>query len=347
MLRSFSCQSAACRAVLLLTTATVPCGLARGESAEEFYRGKSINLVIGYPPAGANDVYARMVAHHIGKHIPGNPTIVPRNVPGAGSLLAASRIFNIEPKDGTTLGLLVPTLPLDEKLGNPAANYRAAGFAWIGRMAPAPNVTFIMNTSAVKTIEDAFDKVAILGATGKSATNSIYPTVLNNVLGTKFRIVNGYEGSAAVMLAMERGEVEGHSSTYDSLKAVHPDWIAGKRVNIVVQYMLHRHPELTGVPTSIDLAKTDEQRAILSAVSSASEIGKFVLTTPGVPADRVTALRRAFDAMVKDPDFIAEAQKLRVELLPLPGEDLQRIVESVQNLTPELTQQIKAMYPIN
>jgi tripartite-type tricarboxylate transporter receptor subunit TctC len=347
MIRSSRCWSAACRFVLLFTAAVLPPALAQAQPAEDFYRGKSINLVIGYPPAGANDVYARMVAHHLGKHIPGNPSIVPRNVPGAGSLLAASRIFNIEPKDGTTLGLLVPTLPLDEKLGNPAANYRAAGFNWIGRMAPAPNVTFIMNTSAVKTIDDAFDKVAILGATGKSATNSIYPTVLNNVLGTKFKIVNGYEGSAAVMLAMERGEVEGHSSTYDSLKAVHPDWIAGKRVNVVVQYMLRRHPDLAQVPTSIDLAKTDEQRAILTAVSSASEIGKFVLTTPGAPADRVTALRRAFDAMVKDPDFIDEAQKLRVELLPLPGEELQRIVESVQNLTPELTQKIKAMYPIN
>src|SRR4051794_2850086 len=177
---------------------------APAQSVADFYRGKPVNLVIGYPPAGANDVYARLAARHIGKHIPGTPNVVPRNMPGAGSLLAASHIFNIAPKDGTTLGLLVPTLPIDEKLESAAAKYRAAGFNWVGRMAPAPNVTFIMATSAVKTIDDAFGKVAVLGATGRSATNSIYPTVLNNVLGTKFKVVNGYEGTAAVMIAMER-----------------------------------------------------------------------------------------------------------------------------------------------
>jgi tripartite-type tricarboxylate transporter receptor subunit TctC len=311
-------------AALLLT----PCAIAQAQPVESFYRGKTVNLIIGYPPAGANDVYARLVARHLGRHIPGNPAIVPRNLPGAGSLLAASRIFNTEPKDGTTLGLLVPTIPLDEKLDN-----------------PAPNVTFIMATSAVKTIGDAFDKVAVLGATGRSATNSIYPTVLNNVLGTKFKIVNGYEGSAAAMIAMERGEVEGHSSTYDSVKAVHPDWITDKRVNIVVQYSLRRHPELADVPTTVELARNEEQRGILTAVASAAEIGKFILSTPGVPTDRVTALRRAFDAMVKDDEFIAEAQKLRIELLPLAGEELQQIVRSVQDLSPDLTQKIKAMYP--
>jgi tripartite-type tricarboxylate transporter receptor subunit TctC len=341
-----------CRDVVAVTTSLIivvvaTSALAQEPSVAAFYRGKSINLVIGYPPAGANDIYARLVARHMSKHIPGNPSIVPRNVPGAGSLTAASRIFNIEPKDGTTLGLLVPTIALDERLGNPAAKFRATEFSWVGRLAPAPNVTFILNSSAVKTIGDAFEKVAVLGATGRSATNSIYPTVLNNVLGTKFKIVNGYEGSAAAMIAMERGEVEGHSATFDTLKSVHSDWIADRRVNIVVQYMLRRYPGLADVPTSVELARTDEQRAILSAVSSASEIGKYILTTPGVPTERVIALRRAFDAMVQDPDFISEAQHLRIEMLPLRGEDLQRIVETVQSLSPELTLRIKAMYPIN
>jgi tripartite-type tricarboxylate transporter receptor subunit TctC len=335
------------RALLCSMLALMGQGGAQAQSVEAFYRGKSVNLIIGYPPAGANDVYARIVARHLGQYIPGHPSIVARNTPGAGSLIAASRIFNIEPQDGTTLGLLVPTIHLDEKLGNPAAKYQAVGFNWIGRLAPALNITFINSTSAVKTIEDAFTKVAVLGATGKSATNSIYPTVLNNVLGTKFKVVNGYEGSAAAMIAMERGEVEGHSSTYDSLKAVHPDWIAEKKVNIVVQYMLHRHPDLSDVPTSLEVAKTDAQRAILSAISSASEIGKFILTTPGVPADRVAALRRAFDAMVNDPDFIADARQIGLEMLPLPGEELQQIVGRVQELSPELTEKVKAIYSIN
>jgi tripartite-type tricarboxylate transporter receptor subunit TctC len=332
-------------ASVIAATATATPSAA--QPVADFYRGKTVSMVIGYPPAGANDVYARLLARHIGKHIPGNPSVVPRNMPGAGSILAANYIFNVAPKDGTTIGLLVPTLPLEEKLGASAAKYKAAGFHWIGRMAPAPNITFIMATAPVKTIKDAFDKVAILGATGRGATNAIYPTVLNNVIGTRFRVVTGYEGSAAVMLAMERGEVEGHSATYDTLKTVHEDWLRNRKVNVVVQYSLQRHPELPDVPTSAELARTPEEAQILRAVSSASEIGKFALTTPDTPADRVAALRRAFDATVKDPDFVAEAQKLRIELGPLPGEDLQKIVEEVQAMPPAIVEKVKAMYPLN
>lgn len=320
---------------------------ALAQSVESFYRGKTVTMVIGYPPAGANDVYARMAARHIGKHIPGTPSVVPRNMPGAGSLIAANHIFNVAPRDGTVMGLLVPTLPLEEVLGATAVKFKSAGFHWIGRMAGAPNITFINASAPVKSIADAFDKAAILGATGRSATNAIYPTVLNNVLGTKFKVVTGYEGSAAAMLAMERGEVEGHSATYDTLKTVHADWLTQKRVNVIVQYSLHRHPELKGVPTTVELARNPEQAQILRAVSSASEIGKFVLTTPETPADRVQALRRAFDAMVQDPEFIADAAKLRVELGPLPGTELQQIVADVANMPADIVAKVKAIYPLN
>jgi tripartite-type tricarboxylate transporter receptor subunit TctC len=320
---------------------------ASAQSVADFYRGKTISMVIGYPPAGANDAYARLAARHIGKHIPGNPNVVPRNMPGAGSLIAANHIFNVAPKDGTVLGLMVPTLPLEEALGVPQVKFKSAGFYWVGRMAPAPNITFINATAAVKTINDAFENTAILGATGRSATNAIYPTVLNNVLGTKFKLVTGYEGTAAAMLAMERGEVEGHSSTYDALKAVREDWLTQKKVNVVVQYSLTRHPELKDVPTTVELARNPEQAQILRAVSSASEIGKFVLTTPDTPADRVLALRQAFDAMVKDPEFIADAQKLKVELGPLPGTELQKIVAEVAGMAPDVVAKVKAIYPLN
>jgi len=320
---------------------------AHAQSVEQFYQGKTITIIIGYPPAGANDVYARLVAHHLGRHLPGNPSIVARNMPGAGSLLAANHIFNVAPRDGTILGVLVPTVPLEETLGSAAAKYKASGFNWIGRLATAPNITFIMATSPVKTIADAFTKVAVLSATGRGATNAIYPTVLNNVLGTKFKIVTGYEGSAAAMLAMERGEADGHSSTYDGLMNQHQDWVKTKRVNIVVQYLLKRHRDLPDVPTSAELARTPEQARILRAVSSASEIGKFLLTTPSTPPDRVAALRRAFDAMVKDPDYLAEAERLRIELDPTPGIELQKIVEEVQSLPADVVEKIKPMYPLN
>jgi tripartite-type tricarboxylate transporter receptor subunit TctC len=331
-------------ALVIFVVAPISVG---AQSVESFYQGKTINFIIGYPTAGAPDVYARLVVRHLGKYIPGNPTVIARNMPGAGSILAANHIYNVAPRDGTILGLTAPTLPLEEALGSTASKYKAAGFHWIGRMATNPNITFIMNTSQVKTIADAFDKVAILGATGRSSTNAVYPTVLNNVLGTKFKIVTGYEGTAAAMLAMERGEVEGHSATYDGLKTQHPDWLTTKRVNVVVQYLLKRHPDLPDVPTSVEVARTPEQAMILRVISSASEIGKFVFTTPEVPADRVAALRLAFDAMVKDSDFLAEATKLRVEIDPLPGIELQKIVEEVQNMPPDIVEKVRPIYPLN
>jgi tripartite-type tricarboxylate transporter receptor subunit TctC len=320
---------------------------AFAQSVEEFYRGKTINFVIGYPTAGAPDIYARLVARHMARHIPGNPNIIARNMPGAGSLIAANHIFNSAPKDGTSFALTSPTMPLEEMLGVPQVKFRASQFNWIGRLATNPNITFIANTSPVKNIKDAFDKVAILGATARSSTNAIYPFVLNNVLGTKFRVVTGYEGTAAVMLAIERGEVEGLSSTYDGLKAQREEWLKTKKVNIVVQYLLRRHPELPDVPTSVEVASTPEQAMILRTVSSGSEIGKFVFTTPEVPADRVVALRRAFDATVKDPDFLAEANKLRIEIDPLSGAELQKIVIETQSIPADLIERVKAIYPLN
>jgi len=320
---------------------------AYAQSVEEFYRGKTINFVIGYPTAGPPDIYARLVTRHMGKYIPGNPNMIARNMPGAGSLIAANHVFNVAPKDGTTFALTSPTIPLEETLGVPQAKFRASEFNWIGRLATNPNITFVANTSPVKNIKDAFDKVAILGATARSSTNAIYPFVLNNVLGTKFKVVTGYEGTAAVMLAIERGEVEGLSATYDGLKAQREEWIKTKKVNIIVQYLLRRHPELPDVPTSVELASTPEQATILRTVSSASEIGKFVFTTPDAPADRVAALRKAFDAMVKDPEFLAEAIKLRVEVDPLTGVELQRIVRETQGISADVVEKVKAIYPLN
>ncbi len=340
-LRGMRLLGSACALALLYS---VP---ASAQSVENFYRGKTINFVIGYATAGAPDVYARLVARHMGKYIPGNPAIIARNMPGAGSILAANYLFNAAPKDGTVLGVTSPTIPLEETLGAPASKYKASQFNWIGRLATNPNVTFVMNTSPVKTIEDAFKKVAILGATGRSSTNAVFPTVLNNVLGTKFKIVTGYEGTAAVMLAMERGEIEGNSATYDGLKTQHDDWLKTKRVNIIVQYLLKRHHDLPDVPTSAEVARTPEQAMILRTVSSASEIGKFILTTPEVPPQRVAALRKAFDDVVKDPDFLSEANRLRIEIDPLTGVELQKIVHEVQSIPPDVIEKVKAIYPLN
>ena len=228
---------------------------AQAQSIEEFYRGKQLNMIIGYPPGGSNDIYARAVARHIGRHIPGNPTVIPRNMPGGGSLVAANHVFNVAPKDGTTLALIAPTIPLEERLGVANVKLKTAEFNWIGRVAPSVNMTFVMATVPVKTIQDTFKREVLLGASARSSTVAIYPAVLANVIGAKFKLVMGYPSSTASMLAMERGEVEGHSTSLEVVRATHPEWLPEKKITPLVQYALKRHPELPDVPMSWELGR--------------------------------------------------------------------------------------------
>lgn len=320
---------------------------APAQTVEEFYRGKTVTMIIGYPAAGANDRYARTIARHIGKYLPGNPNVISRNMPGGGSVIAGNHIFNVAPRDGTVIGLLAATTPLEEALGAQGVKFRSAEFTWVGRMASSINVTIMNATARVKTIKDAFVHEAILGGTGRSATPTVYPSVLNNVLGMKFKVVMGYEGSLAAMLAMERGEVEGHSTSWDGVKAAREDWIRDKKINVIVQYGLRSHPELPGVPLSIDLGRTPEEVQVLRVVANATEVGKMVLAPPGLPADRVEALRRAFDATIRDPDYIAEMHKQRLEIIPLNGREMHKLVAEVGAVPPQILQQVKAIYPLN
>jgi hypothetical protein len=199
----------------------------------------------------------------------------------------------------------------------------------------------------VKTIKDAFEQQVVLGAAGRSSTVSIYPAVLANVTGVKFKLVMGYASSTEALLAMERGEVEGHSTSMEIVRALHPDWLSEKKINILVQFALKRHAELPDVPMSWELARNDEDKQILRIVASATEVGKMIMAPPGIPADRVTALRRAFDATMRDPAFIAELKASRVELGPMPGEELQKLVEEVGQVPPEILEKVRAIYPLN
>ncbi|MPZ37950.1 MAG: hypothetical protein GEU95_07775 [Rhizobiales bacterium] len=320
---------------------------AQSQSIEEFYRGKQLSMIIGYPTGGSNDIYARTVARHIGKHIPGKPTVIPRNMPGGGSLVAANHVFNVAPKDGTTLSLIAPTIPLEERLGVPNVKLKTAEFNWIGRVAPSVNMTFVMATVPVKTIQDTFKREILLGASARSSTVAIYPAVLSNVIGAKFKLVMGYRSSTASMLAMERGEVEGHSTSLEVVRATHPEWLPEKKITPLVQYALKRHPELPEVPMSWELAQSDADRQILRIVASATEVGKMILSTPDTPADRIQALRRAFDATMQDAAFQAELKAQRVELRPLPGEELQKLVLELGSVSPAIVDKVKAIYPLN
>jgi tripartite-type tricarboxylate transporter receptor subunit TctC len=344
MVQTRSCGYAALAASIVVFV--LP-GAAQAQSAEEFYRGKQLSMIIGYPTGGSNDIYARAVARHIGKHIPGKPTVVPRNMPGGGSLIAANHVFNVAPKDGTTLSLIASTIPLEERLGAPNVRLKVTEFNWIGRVAPSINMTFVRSDVPVKSIQDTFKREVILGASARTSTVAIYPMVLANVIGAKFKMVMGYKGSSTAMLAMERGEVEGHSTSMEIVRSLHPDWIKDKKITVLVQYALKRHPELPNVPTSWELGRNDEERQILRIVANATEVGKLILSTPGTPADRVQALRRAFDATVKDPDFLAELKAARVDVGPMTGEELQQLVAEVANVSPAIIDKVKAIYPLN
>ncbi len=317
---------------------------AAAQTPEEFYKGKSIDLVIGYPPGGSNDTWGRILARHLGRHVPGKPNIVPKNMPGAGSFLAVNQVFNISPKDGSVIAIGAPTMPLDEKLGSQGVRFKTAELNWIGRIDSLINMVFMWKTSPVKTFADAQKIESTLSGTGAGSTVSIYPTVMNNVFATRFKLIMGYRGSNEAMLAVERGEVEGHSTSWTALKVAHPDWIRDKNVAILVQFSLKRHAELPDVPTAVDLARNDEERAILAAIMNAAEVGTAFFTTPGVPADRLTALRRAFDATMTDPDFLADAQKTKLGVSPLTGEELQKLVVEVSNLSPALLEKVRAAY---
>jgi tripartite-type tricarboxylate transporter receptor subunit TctC len=319
---------------------------AMAQTPEQFYAGKTIDFVIGYPPGGSNDVLGRLVARHLGKHVPGHPTVVPKNQPGAGSFLAVNQIFNVYPKDGTVIGIGAPTMPLDEKLGTQGVRFKTAELNWIGRLDSLINIVFMWKTSPVKTFADAQKIESTLSGTGVGSTVSIYPTVMNNVFGTKFKLVMGYKGSNEAMLAVERGEVEGHSTSWTALKVAHPDWIRDKSVSLLVQFSLTRHADLPDLPTAVDLARNEEERQVLSAIMNAAEVGTAFFTTPAVPADRVSALRRAFDATMRDPELLAEAQKIKVGVSPMAGEALQKRVVEVSDLSPALLEKVRAAYTI-
>ncbi len=309
-----------------------------------FYKGKTIEMIVGYAAGSSNDIAARALARNIGKHLPGNPTVITRNMPGGGSFVAANYVYNIAPKDGTTLGLMAPTLPIDEKLGTTGVKYASAKFNWLGRETTSVGATITMATSKIKTIADAMTNVVTLAATGAGSTTAIYPNVLNNLVGTKFKLVMGYVGSNEALLALERGEAEAHSTAWEQVTSQHPDWLRDKKINVLVQYALAKHPDLPDVPLATDLVKNDDDRRIMRAVVAAADVGKSVLTTPGVPADRVAALRAAFDATINDPDFISDFNASRIAIIPMGGAELQKVVEELGDLPPDLVDKVRKVY---
>jgi len=308
---------------------------AQAQSVAEFYRGKSIELLIGYSGGGGYDVYARLLARHISKHIPGNPTVVPRNMPGAGSLVLANWLYNVAPKDGTAFGAIGRGTPFDPMLGIEAAKFDPTKFLWLGSMNNEVSVCVSWHTSGVTKYEELLQRELVVGGTGPSADTDQFPRVMNAVLGTKFRIVSGYPGGNDISLAMERGEVGGRCGwSWSSVVSTRMDWFKTKKIHVLMQLALEKHEDLPDVPLVVDLAKTDEQRQILRLIFARQALGRPFLGPPGVPQDRAAALQTAFMATMKDKAFLAEAAKADLEITPLNGAAVQKIIEEAARTSP-------------
>jgi len=327
---------------LLIGLCAVSISPAAADPVEDFYRGKRINLVIGYGVGGGYDLYARLLARFMSEHIPGKPTIVPQNMPGAGSRGAANWLYNVAPKDGTVLATLGQATPTDQALGQPGIQFDARRFNWIGNMVVVNNVMFVWAASGVRTIEDAKQKQLSIGATGAASPSVLYPQVSNNLLGTKFKIVSGYPGGGDISIAIERREVDGRGSdSWASMKANHPNWLSERKINILFQVGPKREADLPDTPLWSELEDNAEERQVLEVLSGDVAVGRPILTAPDVPAERVQALRQAFDATVKDPRFIAAAEQQRMYLNPMTGEELQQIVGKILSPSPAVIAKIK------
>jgi tripartite-type tricarboxylate transporter receptor subunit TctC len=316
----------------------------------DFYKGKQIRFIIRSSVGGTYDLYARLLGRHMSRHIPGNPAILPMNMGGGGGIKAANYVADIAPRDGTILSIVSQGLAVDQGLGlNPSFQADLRTFNWVGNLSSAGQVVVAWHTSPVKTLDDSMKREIVIGTTGAGSVAVQIGAVLVNVVGAKFKLIVGYGDAHDVNLAMERGEVEGRSSSpWPSYLAATPHYVLDKLITPLVQVGLEKEPELPHVPLLRDLAKTPQEHQILDFMSTAVAIGRPVATTPGVPADRLAALRKAFDTTLADPAFIADAEKQRLEIRAMNGGQLADLVKSVIETPVDVREKVKlAMQPKN
>jgi tripartite-type tricarboxylate transporter receptor subunit TctC len=314
---------------------------AQADPVADFYRGKTINVLIGVGAGGEYDLQARLVARHIGRHIPGNPAVVAQNMTGAGGLRMINFLYNVAPRDGTMIGMIANAFPALQAVGHSGVQFDAGRMNWLGTIAPVVETMAIWHAAGVSSIEDARKREISIGATARGAISYFYPALMNELLGTKFKIVTGYPGGNNINLAMERGEVEGRNNTWSSWKATRPAWLAEKKLVIIAQ----AGPRATDLdaPSLEDAARTPADRQLMELVLSGARFGRPLATNAEVPAVRVAALRAAFAATMRDPQFLAEAKQLNFEVDPVLGEPMQRIVEQVLATPKEIAARAKVL----
>ena len=318
---------------------------AAADPVEDFYKGKNLEMVVPTSPGGDYDIRGRLVARHLGRFMPGNPNIVARNMPGGLGVAAANYLARVAPRDGTVLHAIFQNMPVLQAIGAQGVEFDVRRFGWIGNTTNSPNVINSWHTTGINSIQDVMTRELVVGAPGAASTSYIYPAALNALVGTKFKIVAGYPGGNDVNLAMEKGEVGGRgSNSWASWKSGHPHWLAEKKVTILVQIGLQRAPDLPDVPLMLELAKNDEDRQVLTFMSADMGISRAIVTTYDVPPARLEALRNAFDKMIRDPDFMAEADKMKMDISPSTGLEAQKVAESMLSMPPNIVQRAKVLF---
>jgi len=316
------------RSLLLFAALAAPAGIAEADGVADFYKGRSVSVIIGYSAGGGYDAYARLLARYIGRHIPGEPSIVPQQMTGAGSLRAANYIFSVAPKDGSVLGTFSRSTGIAPLLGQ--AEFDSRKFTWLGSMTDDDTTCVTWKTSPIKTWNDFLSKPSKLGGLGADADPDIWALLYKNVFGAKIQLVSGYPGTNDVVLAMERGEVDGLCGlSWSTIKTRHTEWLTSHSVNIIVQAALKKEPEIAAVPLATDLVSNPEQLQIIRLLLASQAMARPFAAPPELPADRKAALIAAFDATMRDADFLAEAQKLSFEIHPVSAATVEGLLAEV------------------
>ena len=328
---------------ILAALGALGCGAAGAETPEEFFRGKTVTIHLGLSAGGNYDLYGRFLAEFMSKHIPGNPAIVVQNRPGAGSRTAAAHIYSVAPKDGLHMGLTLNMLPLFQVLDGKAARYDMTKVNWIGNMVDLVSAISIWHTAPAITLDGAKQKEVILGSTGQSSETYIVPIMMNAVIGTKFKVVTGYPGTNEINLALERGEVHGRGASWANIALQRPEWVREKKIIPIIQIGYKKLPELGNLPLLIDLAGNEEERRLLDVVSSVGHFSRALYLPPDVPAERVRALRRAFDAAMTDAAFLESAKARNIDIEPQTGEEVQKTAARVVDLSDDLVEKLRGI----
>ena len=321
--------------------------VAPARSADDvaaFYRGRQLRIVVGTAAGGGYDLFARAVARHIGAHIPGNPAVIVQNLPAAGGMVMTNQLYASAPRDGSVIGAPINGIPTAPLLAPAGAHFDATRLIWLGSTNREPYVAFVWRTAPVQSLADLRTRELIVGATAPGTTMVDFPLLTNDILGTRFRIVRGYEGTPQINTAIERGELEGQGGIgWAAVKAQVPQWITERKIKVIAQYGLKRHPDLADVPTMLELATSDPDRQALTMLFARTEYGRPYFLPPEVPAARVEALRRAFDATMRDPAFVADAAKLQLEIDPMTGEAVQALVGDLAATPPDVVARVRAI----